>query len=465
MPASFSGPRRQALARWTALLHQRFPSLSGTQSAGLALWSVGIILARSASLHAIVLALICWLPCNPLNLRKRLQEWYLEASAKKGHGSHGQGFQRKDFDPHDASPDLLRWILDGWPSKQLVLALDPTNFGDRFTVLNLSVMYRGCAVPVIWTVVEGGKPEAWEPHWERMLRSLASSVPAGWQVLVLTDRGMYSPSLFHCLTQLHWHPFLRIRAQGFYRPLGSHNWLELKDLHPSLDGRTEAFAAEVFKNDAGRLQCTLAVYHSAGHAEPWLIVTDVAAEVAQATWYGLRGWIEQGYKRVKSEGWYLQRTRITNPKRLERLWLAVAVATMWVLEVGGEAEEIEQNKSEKTAPPSASKKVGQDIPELPDLEQPSASSEATTAGAMTETSKQEAKAGERIWAVFARGWNILRNALAVGLVLMGSWHPEAWPDHPRVGLAPTPADCTQGCAAEPSAAFCSISNAHKCDSS
>jgi Transposase DDE domain len=465
MPASINSKRRLSLSRWAALLHQRFPSLSGTQSTGLALWSIGVVLAYSASLHAVVLALACWLPFNPLSLRKRLQEWYLEASAKKGHGCHGKGFQRKDFDPHAASRDLFRWILDDWPNNQLVLALDPTNFGDRFTVLNISVLYRGCAVPVIWTVVEGGKPEAWEPHWEHMLRTLADSVPGGWQVLVLTDRGMYSPSLFRCLVQLHWHPFLRIRAQGFYRPLGSQKWLELKDLHPSGDGRTEAFAAEVFKNDAGRLQCTLAVYHSAGHAEPWLIVTDVTPEVAQATWYGLRGWIEQGYKRVKSEGWYLQRTRITNPKRLERLWLAVAVATMWVLEVGGEAEQTDQNQSEKTAPPSASKKVGQDIPELPDLEQPSASGEATTGGAKTETSKQEVKAGQRKWAVFARGWNIVRNALAVGLVLLGSWHPEAWPDHPRGGLAPTPADCTQGCAAEQSAAFCSISNAHVCDSS
>ena len=40
-------------------------------------------------------------------------------------------------------------------------------------------------------------------------------MPPGWQVLVLTDRGMYSPRLFHCLVGLRWHPFLRIRAQGF----------------------------------------------------------------------------------------------------------------------------------------------------------------------------------------------------------------------------------------------------------
>jgi len=436
MPTSTNSKRRQAIDRWTSLLHQRFPSLSGTQAGGLALWSIGIVLAQSASLHAIVLALVCWVPFNIFSLRKRLQEWYLEADAKKGHGSGGKGFQRRDFDTQAASADLLRWILDDWPNQQLVLALDPTNFGDRFTVLNISVLYRGCAVPVIWTVVEGGKPGAWEPHWESMLQILAKSVPAGWQVLVLTDRGMYSPSLFHCLVRLHWHPFLRIRAQGFYRPLGSQKWLELKDLHPPL-GQAQAFRAEVFKNEVGRLECTLAIYQGEGHAEPWLIVTDVSAEVAKATWYGLRGWIEQGYKRVKGEGWDLQRTRIVDAQRLQRLWLAVAVATMWVLEVGGDEEVAEQERREKTA--RSRKKVGEDTPEIPNLQSPDAASKPV---AEEEAKKQEETPRQRIWAVFGRGWNLLRNALPLGVLLLGSWRPEAWPNPPRGGLQPTPEVCT-----------------------
>ena len=234
MATSTPTKRRQSLDRWTDLLGQHLPSLFRPEAKGLALWSIGIVLARSCSLHAVVLALSCWLSFNPLSLRRRLQEWYYEAAAKKGHGSGAWGVQRRDWDPNALSADLLAWILEDWPGHQLVLALDPTNLGDRFTVLNISVLYRGCAVPVIWTVVEGGEPGAWEPHWERMLRILAGRVPAGWQVLVLTDRGMYSPRLFRCLVELHWHPFLRIRAQGFYRPIGSQKWLDLKDLRPQI---------------------------------------------------------------------------------------------------------------------------------------------------------------------------------------------------------------------------------------
>jgi Transposase DDE domain len=420
--------RRTALSRWAALLRQRFPTLSSSQAFGLALWSIGIVLARSASLHAIVLALVCWLPLNPLSLRKRLQEWYLEAAAKKGSGTGNTGKHRRDWDPRTTAAFLFRWILEDWPNRQLVLALDPTNFADRFTVLAISVLYRSGAVPVMWTVLPGGEPGAWEPHWERMLKELAALVPPGWQVLVLTDRGMYSPRLFRCLVGRGWHPFLRIRAQGFWRPMGSQKWSDLSELQLP-DDRTRAWDAEVFKNDGGRLECTLVGYAGPGYAEPWLIVTDLAPEVAQASWYGLRGWIEQGFKRVKGEGWRLPRTRISRCERLERVWLAVAVATPWVLEVGGEAEVAEEGQGHQ---PKRTKEVGEDTPVLPDLE-PGDGEKAKGNGHRPRAS------AKRIWSVFGRGWNLLRNALAVGVVLLGSWHPEAWPDHPRAGLLPAPA--------------------------
>jgi hypothetical protein len=421
--------RLRALYRWAALLGKHFPLLSACQVFGLALWSIGIVLARSASLHAVVLALSCWLPvawCKPHNLLKRLHEWYLEAHAKKGAGTGGTGKHRRDWEPRTTAAYLLRWLVQGWPHRQLVVVLDPTNFQDRFHVLAISVLYRRCAVPVLWTVVPGGQPEAWPPHWERMVRQLAALLPPGWQVLVLADRGLYSPRLFRCPVRLGWHPFLRLRAQGFFRPHGSHRWRDLAQLRLGHD-QPHAWRAELFKNDAGRRRCTLLAYHGSGYAEPWLIATDLSPTTARASWYGLRGWIEQGFKRLKGEGWKLHRTRITSCARLERLWLAVAVAPLWVLQVGGAAEAAGDAQEQH---PDGGPPVGAG-PQLPDLDRAPAARAQRGGGAPAATPP-------RIWAVFARGWCLLRDALAVGVVLLGSWYPEAWPDHPRGGLPPTP---------------------------
>lgn len=68
-------------------------------------------------------------------------------------------------------------------------------------------------------------------------------------------------------------------------------------------------------------------------------MTDLAPSAGEAWWYGLRAWIEQGFKITKRGGGQWQRTRMTEPQRAARLWLAVAVATLWRLSVGGLAEE------------------------------------------------------------------------------------------------------------------------------
>src|SRR3954451_17058610 len=97
--------RRQALERWTARLRQHLPSLSLPEVKGLALWSIGIVLAKACSLHAVVLALACWLPFKASSLRRRLQEWYREAAAKNGQGTAAWGVHRRDWDANAAAAD------------------------------------------------------------------------------------------------------------------------------------------------------------------------------------------------------------------------------------------------------------------------------------------------------------------------------------------------------------------------
>ena len=60
-------------------------------------------------------------------------------------------------------------------------------------------------------------------------------------------------------------------------------------------------------------------YWSEGHRDPWLVLTDLSPEVADACWYGLRAWIEPGFKKIKRGGWQWHATRMTDPRRAERL--------------------------------------------------------------------------------------------------------------------------------------------------
>jgi hypothetical protein len=54
----------------------------------------------------------------------------------------------------------------------------------------VSVVYRGCAIPVAWTVLAATEKHAWRGEWLRMLRQVRVAVPRRFFVLVLADRGV-----------------------------------------------------------------------------------------------------------------------------------------------------------------------------------------------------------------------------------------------------------------------------------
>ncbi len=103
-------------------------------------------------------------------------------------------------------------------------------------------------------------------------------------------------------------------------------------------GQRWAGRVTCFATHERQLDCTLLARWDAGYRDPWLIVTDLPPTRADVAWYGLRAWIECGFKDSKRGGWHWEQTKMTNPRRAERLWLAIAVATLWTVSVGCHAE-------------------------------------------------------------------------------------------------------------------------------
>ena len=70
--------------QWRTTIMQHLPQLSKPQATVLALWSLGMVLARSCALTA-VSAIVAAVEGRKENtIRQRLREWYYEAPAKQG---------------------------------------------------------------------------------------------------------------------------------------------------------------------------------------------------------------------------------------------------------------------------------------------------------------------------------------------------------------------------------------------
>ena len=76
-----------------------------------------------------------------------------------------------------------------------------------------------------------------------------------------------------------------------------------------------------------------------GQADPWVLLTALPPERVGVLWYGLRSWVELGFRALKGVGWRWAHTRRTDPPRVERHWLVLALAMLWTLAVGTRVED------------------------------------------------------------------------------------------------------------------------------
>jgi Transposase DDE domain len=375
-------PRHEPLYQWADRVTTHFPDLPRPTAFVLALWAFGMVLAHACGLTAVALHLASLLGQSVNTVRQRLREFYQPAGRKAGRG-------RTELDPATCCSPLVRWITAGWSDRRVALALDVTNFGERFHVLACAIAYRGCAVPVAWTVLAGGRKEEWHPHWCALLSRVAAVLGPGWEVIVLTDRGLESPRLFREITGHGWHPLMRVKTNGKFRPDGWHRFYTLGSF-AAREG--QRFAARGTAYTGERLPSTLLACRRAGCEDAWLLLTDLGPGAADPCWYAFRSWIEQGFKVIKSGGWDWEATRITAPDRAARQWVVLAVATLWLIEVGGLAE---CEPRPETVPPWPAARSKRSEP--------------------------------RPVRLFRLGLGMILAGIIVGSVPVGQFIPEAWP--------------------------------------
>jgi len=363
------------------------PALRPAQQRGLAVWVYGTILAQSACQNAVVAALLTLGRWHAL--RQHLREWLYDGADRAA----PCGTQ---VDVSLCFAPLLRWLLSWWQSDELALAVDATAHGDEVVALVVSVLYRGSAIPVAWHIRPANQDGAWMSPLLRLLRLLHPAVPPTMTVLVLADRGLWSPRLWKRIRDLNWHPLLRVKCNTTFQPDGQgrrradrlvpgpgHAWV----------GRGIAFSAK-----KAQRRSTLAVVWEEGHAEPWAVLTDLPPDGIGAAWYGLRVWVELGLRALKGLGWQWQKTRRTDPTRVSRHWLVLATATLIVLADGTRIED------------------------------------ATTHGvppARLRTPPASAPARRRLVSVFRQGLGWLCQHMVRGYFWRRLWlAPEAWPGLP-----------------------------------
>lgn len=231
---------------------------------------------------------------------------------------------------------ILEHALRNWSTVEATIVLDGVMvFGDRLQIFRLSLVHGCRAIPLVWKVIPGkGLTEV--QILETLLTQAADFLrPRVKRVRFLADRGFRDCDWAELCVQLGWHYGIRIPCNTIITlKNGQHKRVDALGVKP---GQRRYFQNVLLTREQ-KWCAHLAVTWTEGDAQnlPELlaVISDERACSARLREYGLRMDIEQSFRDDKSGGFDIAHTRLQHPERLERLLLAVAIATLWCHELG-----------------------------------------------------------------------------------------------------------------------------------
>lgn len=297
----------------------------------LSLYAYGAVMVRHCGQTQVVTFLSGVLDYSYYTMRQRLRELTYDSSDKRGD-------KRKALEVRECFAPLLGWVLSKFrgQQEQLVVALDATTLRDRFVILSVSVVVCGCAIPVAWHIQESGRKGKWNPIWQGLIASLLPAIPDKWTVYALSDSGLYAKPLYQYLTDTcGWYVFMRTNIRdGLFKPKGTAKW---QAIHHWLSAgmSPHIMSGTCFKSNP--IACTLILLWEADCQTPCILISNLAPHNLQHNLYTLRYWIECGFKDIKRGFFHWEQTKMTCPKRAERLWLVLSIALLWLTSIGQQA--------------------------------------------------------------------------------------------------------------------------------
>lgn len=226
--------------------------------------------------------------------------------------------------------ELLRPILLEVPD--IILVMDRTHWkrrGRNVNVLMVSLAFEGRAIPLFWIVLDYRGNSSFE-HWKQVFTPVIEKLQSqewlkGKRIIVVADREFDSPSLPEWLKKTYGvESALRVKRSVYLNNDDvSIKFSEiLKDFKK---GTTRSYFDSTITKDSD-FHMNILITWGKKYDEPLIIATTFYNPEMSVKYYTKRFGIEPMFKDDKSNGFDIETTKVNIPKRIETLWIPVAIA-------------------------------------------------------------------------------------------------------------------------------------------
>ena len=235
------------------------------------------------------------------------------------------------IDVHALYGPLMQQAITEWGDQRVYLALDTSMLWNTYCLVRISLVYRGRAIPMVWTVLEHPSSSVAYDVYKELLDKVVEWLPCGCTVVFTADRGFADTHLMQHLTGLGWHWRIRIKGSFWIYRQGKRR---CKVNRIPLSPGKALFWHHVYLSKQGYGPVHLALGRPISSKEHWFVVSDEPTDEKTFEEYGLRFDIEENFLDDKSNGFQLESSLIRSANALERLCCVLAITTLYLVAQG-----------------------------------------------------------------------------------------------------------------------------------
>jgi hypothetical protein len=226
---------------------------------------------------------------------------------------------------------IFQHAIQNWTPRPIFIILDTSMLYDSFCCVRISMLYLNRAIPVTWCVLKHNSASVKYERYSYLLEQAEKILPRNMDIVFLADRGFVSKKLMLHLQKLKW--TWRIRVKSNQKLLSRGHYFMPKSLPLTL-GKALLFSGNI-NFGRGLEHLSLSAGRAKGSQETWYVLSgDKVASVEAFIDYSKRFGIEEGFKDEKSGGFGLEKSRIREEEKLERLILLIATALIVSISAG-----------------------------------------------------------------------------------------------------------------------------------
>ncbi len=258
-------------------------------------------------------------------------------SQAKEAASHQRRFQRwmhnKHILPCSFYAPLLQAALQDWVLTEILfVSLDTSVLPGGYVLIRAALVYRGRAIPLAWNVIKHGSATVGFDTYKPVLQQVIAALPTDCLITWLADRGFLHRQFVKFVKQRPGNHYrIRAKASTLVR-FADRRAVNMAQLCPPA-GHAHFFH-DVYILDDSIGTAHVALGNPPDSEEPWYIISDEYTDVTTFDEYGLRFDIEENFLDDKSNGFQVESSRLDDAQAISRLFLVLAVATLYFTSVG-----------------------------------------------------------------------------------------------------------------------------------